>query len=156
MLWSILKVIFLIMICLIFKSLVRIFFPRACFPVLILLVLEIMLRLPIYFPFWTFLFCPWDKIYTATGNRRFCLTMKRFWFFIVLQLIADCSRVGFVIPKHYPHQDCLVFILTVGLTQTCPAILTATIRPLLFGKEIRKNLFVVARSLAVKKEERSK
>ena len=43
------------------------------------------------------------------------LTMKRFWFFIVLKLIADCSRVGLVIPKHYPHQDCLVFILTVGL-----------------------------------------
>ena len=76
------------------------------------------------------------------------LTMKCFSFFIVLKLIADCSRVGLVIPKTLATPGLPCFYSRGRLTQTCPAILTATIRPLLFGNEIRKNLFVVARSLA--------
>ena len=50
------------------------------------------------------------------------LIMKRFWFFIVLQLIANCSRVFSdtktlttpgLLPRFYSHG---------WLTQTCPAI----------------------------------
>ena len=50
------------------------------------------------------------------------LIMKRFWFFIVLQLIANCSRVFSdtktlttpgLLPRFYSHS---------WLTQTCPAI----------------------------------
>ena len=73
---------------------------------------------------------------------------QRFWVFIGLQLLADRSRVGSNDSKTLSAPGLPCFYSHGRLTQTCPATLTATIRPVLFGEEIIKNLFVVARSLA--------
>ena len=139
------------------------FFRMRVFPVLTLLVLVIMLSLPIYCPFWISLFCPWDKIYTATGDRRFWETsdFEVCWSFCLAFVNHEACLVFHCYEAYCRLQPCRLSdtktLATPGLpcfyshgrlTQTCPAILTATIRPLLFGNEIRKNLFVVARSLA--------
>jgi len=151
MLWSILKVIFFYLSylynfffvfcffhCVWVKSLVRIFFFRMrVFPVLILLVLEIMLSLPIYCPFWIFLFCPWDKIYTATGDRRFweasdvefcwsfCLAFVNHEAFLVFHCFAAYCQLqpcSFSDTKRLPTPGLPCFYSHGWLTQTCPAI----------------------------------
>ena len=139
------------------------FFRMSVFPVLILLVLEMRLSLPIYCPFWISLFCPWDKIYTATGDRRFweASDVEFCWSFCLAFVNHEAFPVFHCFEAHCRLQPCRLsdtkalptprlpcFYSHGRLTQTCPAILTATIRPVLFGNEIRKNLFVVARSLA--------
>lgn len=145
------------------KSLVRIFFRMRVFPVLILLVLEIMLSLPIYCPFWIFLFCPWDKIYTATGDSRFweasdvefcwsfCLAFVNHEAFLVFHCFAAYCQLQPCVQwyQNITHTRIASFLFSRLANPNMSSYLTATIRPLLFGKEIRKNLFIVARSLAI-------
>ena len=150
MLWSILKVIFLSVLSLQFIFVFcfffivcrssrqsGFFFRMRVFPVLTLLVLEIMLSLPIYCRFWIFLFCPWDKIYTATGDRRFWETsdVEFCWSFCLAFVNHEACLVFHCYEAYCRLQPCRLsdtktlptpglpcFYSHGWLTQTCPAI----------------------------------